>query len=876
MPQRNDRSRSTPTTSPKNNSWFRMQAGHQSDADIYIYDEIGFWGVTAKQFISDLNALGDITHINLHINSPGGDVFEGIAIFNALKTHGASITVYVDGVAASMASVIAMVGNPVIMPENSFMMIHKPFGFTGGDAEDMRTYADLLDKVEAVLLPAYAQKTGKTTDEIAAMLADETWMSGAECLAQGFADQVTPAVKAMACIQSKRTEEFKKMPESIRNMITPPRNSAPRVQDDEPAASRTPVQAAAPVVDENSIRAQVLAEQKARVNGINDLFAMFGGRYQMLQAQCLADPECSLEQAREKLLNEMGRESTPSNKNTPAHIYAGNGNFVGDGIRQALMARAGFEKTERDNVYNGMTLREYARMSLTERGIGVSGYNPMQMVGAAFTHSTSDFGNILLDVANKAILQGWEDAPETYEQWTRKGQLSDFKIAHRVGMGGFSALRQVREGAEYKYVTTGDKQATIALATYGELFSITRQAIINDDLNMLTDVPMKLGRAAKSTIADLVYAILTSNPKISTDNVSLFDKAKHANVLESAAMDVASLDKARQLMRVQKEGERHLNIRPAFVLVTESHLGKELLEKVELTEDNASRLEEFSKEWKDANDKWNAMWGVKIEQTEDGKHYVAGLGLSMEDTEEGKLSQFLVAANRIAFIDPANGNETPMFVAQGNQIFMNDVFLKRLTAPTITSGGNPPVFSLTPDGKLTAKNADISGSVNANAGTLNNVTINENCRVLGKLSANQIEGDLVKTVGKAFPRDSRAPERWPSGTITVRVYDDQPFDRQIVIPAVAFRGAKHERENNDIYSSCRLIVKKNGAEIYNRTALDNTLVYTGVIDMPAGRGHMTLEFSVSAWLVNDWYPTASISDLLVVVMKKSTAGITIS
>ncbi|HBN6495925.1 TPA: Clp protease ClpP, partial [Escherichia coli] len=126
-----------------------------------------------------------------------------------------------------------------------------------------------------------------------------------------------------------------------------------------------PVQAAAPVVDENSIRAQVLAEQKARVNGINDLFAMFGGRYQTLQAQCLADPECSLEQAREKLLNEMGRESTPSNKNTPAHIYAGNGNFVGDGIRQALMARAGFEKTERDNVYNGMTLREYARMSLT-------------------------------------------------------------------------------------------------------------------------------------------------------------------------------------------------------------------------------------------------------------------------------------------------------------------------------------------------------------------------------------------------------------------------------------------------------------------------------------------------------------------------------
>ncbi|MBZ9504678.1 DUF1983 domain-containing protein, partial [Escherichia coli] len=293
-------------------------------------------------------------------------------------------------------------------------------------------------------------------------------------------------------------------------------------------------------------------------------------------------------------------------------------------------------------------------------------------------------------------------------------------------------------------------------------------------------------------------------------------------------------------------------------------------------EDQSAAIQQIQKVQVDTNNNLNSMWAVKLQQMQDGRLYIAGIGAGIENTPAGMQSQVLLAADRIAMINPANGNTKPMFVGQGDQIFMNDVFLKRLTAPTITSGGNPPAFSLTPDGRLTAKNADISGSVNANAGTLNNVTINENCRVLGKLSANQIEGDLVKTVGKAFPRGSRAPERWPSGTITVRVYDDQPFDRQIVIPTVAFRDAKHERENNDIYSSCRLIVKKNGAEIYNRTALDNTLVYTGVIDMPAGRGHMTLEFSVSAWLVNDWYPTASISDLLVVVMKKSTAGISIS
>ncbi|EPI1994148.1 phage attachment tail tip protein J, partial [Escherichia coli] len=278
-------------------------------------------------------------------------------------------------------------------------------------------------------------------------------------------------------------------------------------------------------------------------------------------------------------------------------------------------------------------------------------------------------------------------------------------------------------------------------------------------------------------------------------------------------------------------------------------------------EDQSAAIQQIQKVQVDTNNNLNSMWAVKLQQMQDGRLYIAGIGAGIENTPDGMQSQVLLAADRIAMINPANGNTKPMFVGQGDQIFMNEVFLKYLTAPTITSGGNPPAFSLTPDGKLTAKNADISGSVNANSGTLNNVTINENCRVLGKLSANQIEGDLVKTVGKAFPRDSRAPERWPSGTITVRIYDDQPFDRQIVIPAVAFSGAKHEREHTDIYSSCRLIVRKNGAEIYNRTALDNTLIYSGVIDMPAGHGHMTLEFSVSAWLVNNWYPTASISDL---------------
>ena len=313
--------------------------------------------------------------------------------------------------------------------------------------------------------------------------------------------------------------------------------------------------------------------------------------------------------------------------------------------------------------------------------------------------------------------------------------------------------------------------------------------------------------------------------------------------------------------------------------ITESHLGKELLEKVELTEDNASRLDQFSEEWQDANGKWNAMWSVKIEQTKDGKHYVAGLGLSMEDTEEGKISQFLVAANRIAFIDPANGNETPMFVAQGNQIFMNEVFLKYLTAPIITSGGNPPTFMLKPDGRLTARNADISGHISANSGTLNNVTIEENCTIKGTLRAERILGDIVKAAGREFPYfiTSNGEKRYANGTLTVVIEDDQSFDRQVSIPGITFQGAAYDSQtSNDVWDACTLTVRKNGVEIYKQTSRGVPAVFTRTLDMPAGSGRMTLSFSVSTHGNSSGWPFSRISDLLVIVTKKSSAGITIS
>ncbi len=318
---------------------------------------------------------------------------------------------------------------------------------------------------------------------------------------------------------------------------------------------------------------------------------------------------------------------------------------------------------------------------------------------------------------------------------------------------------------------------------------------LEDEINQqiesdIAEVTQKIGETENS----LTQLVAKKNDELSLGISQVSQRVDNVSSELTQTVSQSNEENARQIAQVRQYVDQKSS---EIMTTTDQKLG-----------DQEATIQQIQKVQTDTSNNLNSMWAVKLQQMQDGRLYIAGIGAGIENTPDGMQSQVLLAADRIAMINPANGNTKPMFVGQGDQIFMNDVFLKRLTAPTITSGGNPPVFSLTPDGRLTAKNADISGNVNANSGTLNNVTINENCRVLGKLSANQIEGDLVKTVGKAFPRDSRAPERWPSGTITVRVYDDQPFDRQIVIPAVAFSGAKHERENNDIYSSCRLIVRK--------------------------------------------------------------------
>lgn len=319
-------------------SWYSIKASANQSAEVFIYDEIGIWGVSAQQFANELKEICNVRQINLHIHSPDGDVFDGIAIYNLLKNHPANKTVYIDGLAAYMASVIAMVGDVIIMPENAMMMIHKPWGIQGGDAEDMRKYADLLDKVESTLLPAYAHKTGKSHEELSAMLSEETWLNAKECIELGFADQLAEPLVAMAAIQSKKLEDFTHMPKEIKNMLLKPQGNA--AQPKQPVADAQPKAEPQHQSQQENV-VDVQAQLAQRNLAIKAVFAPFNGQFNDLLVECLGDVMITAEQAKDKLLAKLGENTTPSVPQS--HIQVDNGNIVGDSVKASLLARAGFE-----------------------------------------------------------------------------------------------------------------------------------------------------------------------------------------------------------------------------------------------------------------------------------------------------------------------------------------------------------------------------------------------------------------------------------------------------------------------------------------------------------------------------------------------------
>lgn len=538
-------------------------------AEILIFGDIGesWYGesVAAKDFVQELAAL-DVDTITVRINSYGGSVSDGIAIHNAIRRHPATVTTSIEGVAASIASLIAMAGDHVEIAANALLMIHAPWSYAMGNSAELREYADMLDTWAEAMSVSYAAQTGRDKTEMLALLTDgeDHWFTAEQALAEGFVDSVTGALPIAASFNLSR---FKPLPAALHGRGAFAAAAAPNQETFMPQVTPAAPNPNAATPDADAIRAAAVQAEAERRNTIRAAFEKFGNvdGVSALSQACQDDLNCTPEQANAKLLAHLGKNSAP--------VAGGFVSTVEDetdkkraAASAALIARAGLGAQDTRNPYRGYTLYELARASLERAGFRTSGLDKMAVVAAAFTHTGSDFGNLLANVAEKAMLKGYEEAEETFQKWTVKGQLPDFKPARRVDLNTFPSLDKVPDGAEYKYATIGDRGETIQLATYGKLFGITRQGIINDDLDAFSKIPQRMGRGAIRTVGNLVYAVLTGNPTMSDGN-ALFH-ATHNNLLSGAALSTASVDAMRVAMAKQTDGAAAaLNIRLANLLV---------------------------------------------------------------------------------------------------------------------------------------------------------------------------------------------------------------------------------------------------------------------------------------------------------------------
>lgn len=489
--------------------------------DLDIYDEI-----TAETALAVRKSLSGAKPVALRINSPGGSVSDALAIYDALSSHKGTVTARVDGLAASAATLIMLAADEVVMAKHALLMVHDPWAMAVGTAGDMRKMGTTLDKHRTEMVALYAERTGKSRAVIEDVMAAETWMNAEEAVEAGFATRV-----------------------------------------DDADASKPHLTAAA-LAYLGDITQRPEAKEARREAQVAALFNLYPNNPDISALRAKGE-KMTVQQTREAIMAELGRDTTPTDHpRRDVGAFASNGRIVQDCMKDALQARVGLaQMQERENPYKHHNLFDLARASLIDNGISVASMgSKMQVVGAAFTHSTGDFGRLLQDTAEKSMLRGWGASGETFERWTKKGSLSNFHTAQRVGINGVGALPQVREGAEYKHVTTDDRGAPIALATYGGLLSITRQAIINDDLSAFDAIPANLGRAASRTIGDLVYAVLTQNAKM-PDGKALFHD-DHGNLMDAAAFDPSSLSAARHAMRMMRDSQgQALNIAPGFVIV---------------------------------------------------------------------------------------------------------------------------------------------------------------------------------------------------------------------------------------------------------------------------------------------------------------------
>lgn len=546
---------------------------HGDAAEIFIYEPIGDFGwgdgVSASRFVEDLRALGDVEGITVRLNSPGGYVFDGHAIYSALKAHEAPVTVYVDGLAASMASVIAMAADPgrLVMRENAMMMIHKPWSVAVGNADDMRKEADTLDQIQKSIVAAYRSRTELTDEELEAAMAAETWMTAEEAVEFGFADSTDQPLAVAASVDLSR---FGNAPASKMAVPALPKAEQPANQEPESTGVTTEKedimsQSKTPAGDAGDFKAQ----EKQRRAEIREIFdaADFGTKYSATLDACLDDLDCTPEQARARLLGDMAANAEPLGADPKVEAGIDSRDKFRAAASNVLAARMGVADRDPANELNGSSLVDLARANLKHAGTNVRGMNADEIARRVLNvHTTADFPELLADVANKRLRDAYEVAPSVWDRFCYVSSVSDFKAVKRPQLGSFSNLETIPEGGDYTFGTFNEESESITASTKGKGLKVSRQMIVNDDLGAFDRAAAALGFAAGRAVARDVFSTLNANGNLS-DAVALFATARGNLAGSGAAISTSTLNAAKAAIRKYQNGSDYLNLMPRFLLV---------------------------------------------------------------------------------------------------------------------------------------------------------------------------------------------------------------------------------------------------------------------------------------------------------------------
>ena len=523
---------------------------------------------TYEQVRSQLEGLDRQTPLAVEINSDGGSVQDASAIFNLLKTF-SDVEVTIVGWALSAASLIAMAGKRVRAFGSSLIMVHAPWlDGASGNAGELRASAEMLDQVAKAMRSAYG-RTGQSPSIIDAWLGGKDhWFTASEALAVGLVDEVIEAGALAAAPADIARCRFPVPPNLQRSIIMSQANA------NQPAA--------AGARSEADIQAAALAADRERRTDIRRLFAKFAAQPGVaeLQRQCEDDHAVTVDAAGQRLLAKLADGASPIS-----------GGYTSDesGYRFAGRIEASGDQRERDFIsaaIDGQLLRAGVRLErphplardlartsilgvaercLSMRGLSTRGA-ASDVIQAA--HTSSDFSTLLSGLTAKALRVGYANAPASHAVWTGEREVDDFKLQTLAMLGEAPSLEQVPEGSEYKLGSFAESGDTFAVSTYGKIFAITRQALINDDLNAFAGIPNAQGQAARRLESDMVYGKLHSTANLK-DGKPLFH-ADHKNLAAAgAALSVDALGAARAAMRKQRGigGVEYIDPAPRFLIV---------------------------------------------------------------------------------------------------------------------------------------------------------------------------------------------------------------------------------------------------------------------------------------------------------------------